>query len=300
MNNRFFALAEAFVTVARHRSITEAAAELGTSKSSISQKVSELEALLDVTLLRRTTRKITLTPAGARVFESCLGAVDATEKAAVAIGMVADRAGVPSGSVTLSGSNSYLTRIIMPKLAGFLADYPDIKPILIGSDRRVDFAAENIDLGIRIGPVHTDKYRTKTLAPLKRILVASPELMKTHGELRHPEGLADVPCVLREQEKPEWNMLCGGQAYCHRISTANLVVNTIELSHEAVKRGLGVALLADVIVREDVERGALAQVLPEWAFADIPVTLVSRVSRLGKPAVRMFYQHLVSEHGEAS
>ncbi len=299
MNNRFFALAEAFVTVARHRSITEAAAELGTSKSSISQKVSELEALLDMTLLQRTTRKMTLTPAGARVFESCLGAVDATEKAAVDIGMVADRAGAPSGHVTLSGSNSYLTHIIMPKLAGFLANSPDIRPILIGSDRRVDFAAENIDLGIRIGPVHSDKYRTTALAPLKRILVASPELIKTHGGLRHPKELVDVPCILREQEKAEWNMVCGEQTYCHRVPAANLVVNTIELSHEAVRRGLGIAVLADVIVRGDIERGVLVQALPEWAFADIPVSLLSRGSKVGKPAVRMFYQHLVFEHGNA-
>lgn len=298
MNNRFFTLAEAFVAVARHNSITEAAAELRTSKSGISQKISELETLVDASLLIRTTRKISLTPAGQKMFETCVNAVDVTAKAAIEAGAVTEPSGsVVTGSVTLSGANSYLTRIILPVLPRFLEDFPNVRPILVGSDRKVNFAEENVDLGIRIGPVDSSKDQATPLTPLKRILCASPGLVQSLGGLSCPDDLADTSCILREQESADWIMKQGTVTHCHRVSDAKLVVNTIELSHCAVRDGLGVALLAEVVVRGDIARGHLVNVLPEWGFSDIPVTLLSRRSRMSKTAVRMLHQHLVNKIG---
>ncbi len=297
MNNRFFTLAEAFVAVARHNSITEAAAELRTSKSSVSQKISELEALVDASLLKRTTRKMTLTSAGQKMFETCVNAVDATAKAAIEAGAATEPAGPVTGSVTLSGANSYLTRIILPILPEFLGDFPRVRPILVGSDRRVNFAEENVDLGIRIGPVNSGRDQATALTPLRRILCASPELLQSLGGLPCPDDLADAPCILREQESAEWIMKRGATTHCHRVSDAKLVVNTIELSRCAARDGLGVALLAEVIVRDDIARGHLVNVLPEWGFSDIPVTLLSRRSKMGKAAVRMLHRHLVNKVG---
>jgi len=297
MNNRFFTLAEAFVAVARDNSITEAAAELRTSKSSISQKISELEALVDASLLKRTTRKMTLTPAGQKMFETCVNAVDATAKAAIEAGAVTEPAGPVTGSVTLSGANSYLTRIILPILPPFLEAFPRVRPILVGNDRRVNFAEENVDLGTRIGPVNSSRDQATALTPLKRILCASPELLQLLGGLSSPDDLADAPCILREQESAEWIMERGAATHRHRVSDAKLVVNTIELSHCAARDGLGVALLAEVVVRDDIARGHLVNVLPEWSFSDIPVTVLSRRSRMGKTAVRMLHRHLVNKIG---
>lgn len=298
MNNRFFTLAEAFVAVVRHNSITEAAAELRTSKSGISQKISELEALVDASLLKRTTRKMTLTPAGRKLFETCVGAVDATAKAAIEAGAVTEPGGPVTGRVTLSGSNSYLTHIILPALPRFLQDFPRVRPILVGSDRRVDFAEENVDLGIRIGPADAGRHHAVPLTPLSRVLCASPELVQSLGGLSHPDALTDAPCILREQENADWIMERDTATHCHRVSGAKLVVNTIELSHHAARKGLGVALLAKVIVRDDIARGHLVQVLPDWGFADIPVTLLSRRSRMGKTAVRTLHRYLVAQIGK--
>ncbi|MCF6305790.1 MAG: LysR family transcriptional regulator [Rhodobacteraceae bacterium] len=297
MNSRFFTLAEAFVAVARHNSITEAAAELRTSKSSISQKVSELEALVDASLLKRTTRKMTLTPAGQKMFETCVNAVDTTAKAAIEAGAVTEPAGPVAGSVTLSGANSYLTRIILPTLPQFLEDFPRVRPILVGSDRRVNFAEENVDLGIRIGPVNSGRNQATALRPLRRILCASPELLHSLGGLPSPDDLADAPCILREQESAEWTMKRGTVTHSHQVSDAKLVVNTIELSHCAARIGLGIALLTEVVVRDDIARGHLINVLPEWVFSDIPVTLLLRRSRMGKTAVRTLHRHLVNKIG---
>lgn len=298
MNSKFFSLAEAFVAIVRQNSITDAASDLKASKSSVSQKLTELEAMLDVNLLDRTTRKMRLTPAGRKVFEQLVGPVDAMEDAVFKVGIAADLTGAVRGSVTLSAANSYLTHVITPKLVGFLVDFPEIKVHLIGSDRRVDFTTENVDLGIRIGPVQAGTYRSTSLQPLKRILCASPKLIESTGPIEQPDDLTGIPCILRDQEKAQWEMSCGGKNHSHRISGANLVVSTVELSLAVARNGLGVALLADVVVRKDIEEGRLVHILPEWRVADIPVILQARQPRMGRPAVRVLFHYLISELGK--
>ncbi len=297
MNNKFFAQAEAFVAVVRYHSITDAAHDLRTTKSNISQKLSELEAHLGVTLINRTTRKMALTPAGHKVYRTCVEAVDQTAKAAFDVGAVMAGDGQkPSGRVRFSGSNAYLTHVVLPLMGRFMAQYPDIEVVFHGSDRKVDFLAEDVDLGVRIGAGVDDTYLATLLKPLKRILCVSPALM---GAINEPADLQEIPNVLREQENPVWEMRRGKDVWNHSVSASRLVVNTIELCQQAVKGGLGVALISQVVVQDDLDARRMVRVLPQWNFDEIPVVLLSRQSRIASPPVRVLRRYLMGELGVA-
>jgi len=295
MNNRFFAHAEVFVTVVRCKSMTAAAVELQTTKSNISQKLSDFEALLDLKLLHRTTRQMKLTPAGERLYQTCAKAVDATIVAAAEVGHTYKTIAHPAGKVTISGSSAYLTSTIIPIIRPFLQDYPEIKPVFIGSDRRVDFAVEDIDIGFRIGPVRTGNYLATPAPPLERILCASPQLLQTQNPIKHPKDLASMSCILREQEKPQWQFQRGKKTVKYQITTPALTVNIIEMARAAAINGLGFCVLASSVIEQDLHEGHLQHVLPEWKVSPIPVTLLCRHFRLQKPQVNALHKFLVSQ-----
>jgi|GEM_PF-6614009 len=290
MNSKFYAQAEVFVTVVRCNSISRAALELSTTKSNISQKLADLEAFLDVTLIERTTRQMSLTPAGERAYQTCQTAVDETVSAALQIGALAQPDKKPAGRVKVSGSNTYLTCCILPEMPAFHKTHPDVDIVFVGNDRRVDFAAEDVDMGFRIGPLAPTRDKVVPLPPLKRILCASPVLMEQYGAVAHPKDLAGLPCILREQEQPVWPLRLGEKQYEHSIVHAAFRVNTVELSLEGAVQGLGVCLMTELVARDALKSGQVVELLPDWQIAPIPVALVVRGTRLNRPQVQALHQ----------
>lgn len=295
MNNKFFTYAEVFVAVARNSSITLAAQELQTTKSNISQKLSDFEAQLDLKLMHRTTRRVKLTPAGARVFKVCCDAVDKTLEAAAELNLNYVSQTRPSGKVTLSGSNTYLSRLVLPNVQDFLAKNPDIKLELIGSDRKVDFTEEDVDLGIRIGPVAPNRTVSTSLQPLTRILCASPSFLASQAGLQHPDDLAGLAYIAREQENPVWQLRNGAKTCEHHAASPRIRANTIEMAHAAAINGLGLCVLASIVIEDDIQQNRLCRVLPAWDISSIPVTLLWRQSRIIKPQVNLLRKHLIAK-----
>lgn len=293
MNNQFFSQAEAFVTIARCGSITAAAEELGTTKSGISQKLSSFEARLGLRLFDRTTRQLSLTEAGTRILEICRPPVEQILLAEQTIGFSANMDATPEGRVTLSGSNSYLTREIVPRLSGFQQKYPNVEVFLKGGDKRADFAGEDIDLGIRVGPVMNVGLLAIPLRPLQRHLCASPTLLDRLGHPNIPEHLTGFPSVLREQEKPIWTFSNGRHSVSHHVRSIALKVNSIELAYQAVLDGIGIALLADIICADDLATGKLVRLLPEWQASKINVSLLARTRKPLKPQVEALRTYLI-------
>ena len=293
MNNRFFNYAEVFVSVVNNRSVTSSARELKTTKSNVSQKLTEFEALLGQKLLIRTTRSIDITPAGKRIFAVCKDAVDQTSLAVAHLTSLSGIGEEPSGNVTVSGSNVYLTNYIIPLMDDFLTHHPKVKPIFIGNDRKVDFAAENVDLGFRIGEQASSEHFATVMNPLDRLLCANPKLFDAHNLPRHPRDLAKLPCILREQEKPTWKLSCDGKEEIVRVTAPHVLVNTIELALKAVVMGWGVALMTTLVAEEKLRAKNLIQILPDWTIEPIPVTMLTRSSRLHRPQVAALHNYLV-------
>ena len=282
MNNNFFAQAEIFVEIVRQGSITAAAQSLGLSKSSVSQKLSEMERDLDILLFRRTTRSLDLTPAGQKLYTQCAPAVDAVAEARSEISPHPTAKNV-SGTVTLAGSNIYLTEFVLPHIPDLQAQYPEIRLQLTGSDRPLNQREENIDLRFRIGAASSSGARIFLLQPLKRVICASATLS---SYISSPEELEDQPVILREQERPLWQFLRAKEQTEVRISQPQMRVNSYELLLQAVRSGLGIAMVARAVIEEDLETGRLVQLLPDWQIKDLPVSLIVPHSRLRKPAVQ--------------
>ncbi len=293
MNSRFYAQAEVLVEVVRQGSMTAAAAALRLSKSNISQKIAEIESDLDAVLLKRNTRAIALTPAGQRVFDLCVKAVDALQLARGEVGHELQST-IPQGVVSLSGSNLYLSEFIMPLLPSLRENLPLVRIDLVGCDHPVDQRAEAVDLRIRVGAVDTDGVKAYPLAPLERVLCLHKDLLRDAEVPTDPSGLSGFPLILRSQESPELVLQKTGKTTTQRIANPALRVNSYELCVSAVRSGLGAAVLAKAVVQKDMNDGSIVELLPRWKIDPIPVSLVVPISKLRRPEVLAVSRYIVS------
>lgn len=294
MNNRFHAQSEVFVEIVRQGSLTEAANELRLSKSNVSQKLAEMEADLDITLLERNTRAINLTPAGEKVYAICVGAVDALQRAYSEVrNELQDQE--PQGTVSLSGSNLYLAEFVLPLLPELRRLFPKVRINLIGGDNRVDQKSQVVDLRIRVGNVDAEGANVYSLAPLERALCIHKSLLYKAQNLTDPNGLSALPLILRQQENPEWTFLSQKAHATHLVTSPELTMNSYELCVEAVRAGLGAAVLAKVVVRHDIKTREVIELLPEWKIPEIPVSLVVPLSRFRNTEVRAVTRYLTEK-----
>ncbi len=294
MNSKFYAQAEVLVEVVRQGSMTAAAAVLRLSKSNVSQKIAEIETDLDAVLLRRNTRAIELTPAGTRVFDLCVKAVDALQLARGEVEHELQSA-VPQGVVSLSGSNPYLSEFIMPLLSGLREHLPLVRLDLVGGDYPVDQRAEAIDLRIRIGNTDADGVKTYPLAPLERVFCGHRSLRHGAGIPADPSDLSGVPLILRSQENPEWVFRNKNKTTKYHVTNPAMCVNSYELCVSAVRSGLGSAVLAKAVVQQDMNDGSIIEMLTDWKVDPIPVSLVIPISRLRRPEVMAVARYIVGQ-----
>ncbi|GAB5463244.1 LysR family transcriptional regulator [Hoeflea alexandrii] len=294
MNSKFYAQAEVLVEIVRQGSMTAAAEVLRLSKSNVSQKIAEMESDLDAVLLKRNTRAIELTPAGHRVYDPCVKAVDALQ---LARGEVAHelQSAVPQGVVSLSGSNLYLSEFIMPLLPSLHENLPLVRLDLIGGDYPVDQRAEAIDLRIRIGKTDNDGVKTYPLAPLERVFCGHRNLRRGAEIPADPSDLSGFPLILRSQENPEWVFRNGSKTTKFHVTNPATRVNNYELCISAVRNGLGTAVLAKAIVQKDMDHGSIIEMLTDWKVDPIPVSLVVPISRLRRPEVMAVTRYIVSK-----
>lgn len=297
MNSKFFSQAEAFVAVARNGSITEAAHALRVSKSNVSQKLSEFEQDLDLKLFERTTRKITLTPAGKTLLAKCAKAVDGVSYVRSEFGVQGQSGADISGVVTLSGSNIYLTEYVLPKLHNFFEMYPNIRLRAVGSDHPIDPLANGVDLRIRIGDVNPSGVRVFPLQSIERVLCIGVSAKLDTSGIDHPRQLDRVPVILREQENPVWNFHHKFTEWQLKTTGPQLLVNSYEMSVQAVRNGYGMAILAKSIVSNDIIEGRIVQLIPDWQVSPLPVSLTVVYSKLTKPHIKALSSYLTQTLG---
>ena len=241
------------VTVVEAGSFTGAAARLGKTKSAVSQGISRLEDNLGVILLHRTTRQLSLTEEGARFLAHCQSIAalrhDAVEEA---------RAGGSSlrGRLTLTAPTAVCATLITPLLTRFLADNPEMAVEMIGSDHQLDLVDRQIDLAIRVGAPTEMSARQVRLGSMRDIPCATPDYVAARGGLpAQPEDLAgwDHVASAWQGPRPTLPLPDGPMAVPRpRIRCASLV-DSLQLA----RQGLGVALLPDFAIREDLARGRL-------------------------------------------
>jgi DNA-binding transcriptional LysR family regulator len=256
---------QAFLAVATARSFTRAAAQLGVSPSALSQTVRALEARLGLRLLARTTRSVAPTEAGERLLRTLAPALDEIAGTLAALGELRDR---PGGTIRITTAEHAADTVLWPALERLLPAYPDITVEVHVDNTLTDLVAGRYDAGIRIGEMlDRDMVAVPIGPPLRLIVVGSPAYFAAHPPPRTPQDLAAHACI--NIRLPTlgglyaWEFEKAGREVRVPV-TGPLVFNTGMPVPRAARAGLGLAMVFEDMVAEDLAAGRLVQVLADW------------------------------------
>jgi DNA-binding transcriptional LysR family regulator len=251
--------------VARERSFTRAAAQIGVSTSALSHTIRGLETRLGVRLLTRTTRSVALTQAGERLINAIGPHFDGIEAELAALGALRDK---PAGMIRITTGSHAAETILRPAIAKLLPEYSDIQVELNVDAGFIDIVAGRFDAGVRLGEtIGQDMVAVRIGPDMRMAAVASPSYFSTRTVPETPQDLAGHNCVnLRFPTRGglyAWEFEKDGRALNVRVE-GQLIVNDIRLALQAARDGLGIAYLPEDFVQPDVNEGQLVRVLEPW------------------------------------
>jgi DNA-binding transcriptional LysR family regulator len=286
----------AFAAVARARSFTRAAAELGLSPSALSHAMRSLEERLGVRLLARTTRSVAPTAAGDRLLRSLDPAL---AELARGLSALADWRGVPSGAIRLTTFGYAARTVLAPVLPRFLRDHPDISVEVIVEDRLVDLVAGGFDAGIRLGEtVDLDMVAVPVGPDLRTLVVGTPDYFAARALPATPADLEGHNCInyrlLGGGGLLPWEFEHDGREIRFRPG-GQLIVNDELLAAAAVRGGAGLGYMLEHDVAEEIADGRLIQVLAPWC-PSFPGCHLYYPSRQVTPALRVLVDALRWTH----
>lgn len=281
-----------FVAVVDTGGFASAARKLQLSPPVVTRAVAELEARLGLPLLTRTTRIVRVTEAGARYAEDCrriLAEIDEADRVA------AGEHQAPKGTLTLTAPVMFGQLYVMPLLARYLRQFPEVDANCLFHDRVINLAEEGIDVAVRIGELPDSSLHATRVGRVRRVLVASPAYLDAQGVPQHPKDLADhdLISVVGVLPTAEWRFVAeGGRPFVHRVlprlrSTSN------EAAIVAAVEGTGIARLLSYQVARHVRNGALRPVLEAFEPADLPVHVLHQEGRRATQKVRGFVDLVV-------
>lgn len=256
---------QVFVTVARERSFTRAAAQLGVSQSALSHTVRALEERLGVRLLTRTTRNVSMTEAGERLYVSVAPRLEEIEAEIAAVAEYRDH---PAGTIRITASEHVANTVVWPRLADVLPRYPDLKVELTIDYGLADIVEQRYDIGIRLGErVAQDMIAVPVTGPQRMAIVGSPAYFRTHAAPQRPADLAAHDCIgLRLPTHGGlmvWDLRRDEQNVNVRVQ-GQWTFNSSIAMHRAVLAGAGLAYLLEDMVLEDIAAGRLMRVMNDW------------------------------------
>ena len=289
-----------FVMAAERLNISAAGRALGHAPAVASARLAKLEHELGVELLRRTTRKVSLSLDGSDFLPYAREILAQTDAAKAALG--GSETG-PKGTLRFAAPSSFAQRHIMPLLPEFHALYPDLTLDLRLSDTRVDAIEGSFDLALRSAPLTDSSLKGRKLADDTRVLCASPSYLKAHGMPNGPSALNDHHLIAWADLAPR--ELIGPNGDTVRLDPAamncRIIVDDGDAQREATLAGAGVSINSLWSVSDELRTGRLVRILPEWRLNDSSVLwLVYPRSNVLTPKTRSFIDFLISRLGNHS
>ncbi len=270
---------QAFVAIAEAGSISAAARRLDMSTSVVSERLSRLEEELGIALMQRTTRKLTLTEDGTTFLKRARSILGEVEDARTEL---AERRGGLAGPLRISAAISFGMLHLGPALYRFMQEHPKVEITLELDDRFVDPTADGFDAVIRIGRIADRRLIAKFLAPSRRLLVASPDYLDTHGTPQTLDDLREHAAILYTlRGGDDWQFSVEGKPVVVKPK-ATLRVNNGDVMCDAAEAGLGVALLPSFIVADSIVSGRLRQV-DIGADVEADPLQIAYIKRVGIP-----------------
>src|SRR5215469_14229785 len=235
-----------FVALVRAGSFTAAAAQLNMTKAMVSQHLLRLEHELGVTLIVRSTRRMSLTEAGAAFHADC---VQLLEQAQAAVDRIGDRHNTPTGTLRLTTSTDYGMAVVAPALADFRKLHPPLQLDLVINDQISDMIAERFDLAIRIGWLRDSSLRAARLGSFRQLVMATPAYVAEHGVPRRPEDLATHAWIaMSALSAPlRWTFTRGSSTRRVVRMRPGMQANNAAAVRALVLHGAGVSVLPDYL-----------------------------------------------------
>ena len=255
----------AFVSVARERSFTKAAARLGVSQSALSHAVTGLEARLGIRLLTRTTRSVSPTEAGERLLQQVGPHFEEIEAGLARLSEMRDK---PAGTIRITADEYSAETILWPALRKFLPRYPDIKVEVSADNSFTDIAAKRFDAGVRLGEALAPGMIAAPIGPKVRwVVVGAPSYFAKHPRPKTPKDLTQHNCINVRTETHgalyAWEFEKGQRKLNVKVE-GQLVFNKLPLIVDAAVAGLGLAFVFESMVAKHVKERRLEQVLEDW------------------------------------
>lgn len=279
-----------FTRVAEAGSFSAVAEQMQLARSVVTRQIAALEKQLGVKLITRSTRRLSLTTAGAAYLEKCrviLNLVDAAEEG------LSEDSGEVRGRIRLGLPLIFGVQVLGPALLGFADQYRDVELALDLSDERSNLVEEGLDLSIRITSALQSGDIARRLGSCRLLALASPEYLARHGSPKHPSDLRHHECLLYAggSTPSSWVFMENGRELRVPVR-GRIVANNGVLLAEACMRGLGVAMQPDFVAATYVERGALKEILREFTPESLGIYAILPSNRYVPSRIRALIEHL--------
>jgi len=289
--DRFQAM-QVFTRVVDANSFSRAADSLGLPRATVTTTIQNLEKLLQVRLLNRSTRRLSLTPDGASYYERCVRILADVEETEASLRHAASS---PRGRLRVDVPASIGRQVLLPRLCEFHQRYPDVELVIGMTDRPVDMVADAVDCAIRKGELEDSSLVARRIGLVPCVTCASPEYLQRYGTPRSLDDLAQHYAVnyFHTNDKVcPWDFMVDGEPV--EIKGNSVVsVNDADAYVTCGLQGFGLIQAPRYMVLPHLESGALREVLPQWQPAPMPISAVYLHNRHLSPKVRAFVDWVV-------
>jgi DNA-binding transcriptional LysR family regulator len=283
-----------FARVVEAKSFTAAAAALSVSKSAISKRVAALEERLGARLLHRTTRRLSLTSEGARLYDRCMLILRAADEAP---GLVQAEGGEPRGVLRLSCPTIFADLYLADAIVQFVERYPAVHVEVFASNDIVDLVGERVDLAIRMSPrLESSSLVARRLATVEKVVCAAPDYVRRRGIPRVPDDLRAHDCLRFSPLLPEveWKFAVGRSTVVVPVS-GPLAADSPEMLRRAALAGAGIISLPYFCIQSDLADGKLVRLLEAHPVAGLGIYAVYAKGQFVPAKLRKFVDFLAAK-----
>jgi LysR family transcriptional regulator for bpeEF and oprC len=280
---------QVFVRIVEANSYTKAAETLDLPRAALTATINKLEAFLGTKLLQRTTRRLSLTPDGADYFRKCLEILQAVEDAEGTFR--GQNTSKPKGKLRVELPGAVGRNVVMPRIAGFCRDHPDIDLVVSLSERVSDLTEEGLDCSLRVGELQDSAMIGRRLGNMGFLTCAAPAYLAEYGTPRTLDELREHRGVMhfsgRTGRPFDWDFMRGGSATIVEMRGA-IAVTDPDAYISCALQGMGLIQAARYQVRHHLASGALVEVLADMPPAPMPISLLYPQGRMASPRLGVF------------
>jgi DNA-binding transcriptional LysR family regulator len=283
----------AFAKIVRLGSVTKAAISLGLPKSTISRRLSELESHLGTRLVQRTTRRLSVTDAGYRLFQQAEPHILELEAAARSM---TTESGELAGTLRITTPANLAELNLVPIIHDFMEQHPQVKIVALATNRKVDLVAEGVDVALRAGTLQSSTLVARRLVAGEFRLFASEEYLERKGTPKTVHELLTHDCLAFSEDQPLQKWRLHSVVQPEKVQEITVQARFASTEYAALRRacalGMGIALMPNE-VRDKGTAHNLKRVLPQWRGQESVLHVVYPASRHVSPTVRAFVDHVV-------